>query len=70
MGDRVLCHSGYKYPQEPRAICRQQERLAIERIHDRWQAPGGPSFVVEVEDGRMFELNYDERLDEWTVQQI
>jgi hypothetical protein len=66
----VLCHSGYKYAQEPRSIIWGGEQLQVEQIQSSWQSPKGPAFLAKVKDGRLFEISYDEQLDEWDVRLV
>lgn len=65
--DHVQCHSGYKYAEEPRVIHWDGEKLQVDWIKSSWRTPEGSRFVVRVEDGRMFDLTYDEGSDEWSI---
>jgi len=67
---RVECHSGTTYAERPTALHWEGERLEIEAILARWRTPGGRVFRVQAVDGRVFELSYDEALDEWQIRLI
>jgi hypothetical protein len=69
MTELVECHSGYEYGERPVALQWQGQRLEVIRILDRWRSPGGKSFRVCAGDEQIFELHYDEREDEWRINQ-
>jgi hypothetical protein len=62
---KVKCHSGYIYADEPRSFIWQEEELRIKSIEKAWQEPGGRIFRVVTEDGKLFELCYNEQTDRW-----
>jgi hypothetical protein len=64
----VECYSGTKYAERPIALNWQGERLLIAAILDSRRSPSGQRFRVQTEDGRVFELHYDERTDQWEIQ--
>ena len=63
----VECYSGQTYAEHPRAIHWEGERLAVIEIEGRWLSPKGRHFRARVQDGRVFEILYDEGQDEWHV---
>jgi hypothetical protein len=67
---QVVCYSGNKYPQEPRGIIWGGKRLQVEQVLSSTQTPTGPTFIVQVEDERLFALEYNDLLDEWNVQLV
>jgi hypothetical protein len=66
----VECHSGYTYPQEPRAVIWEGCRHRVERIDRRWRTPEGPGFRVKAEAGIWFDVHYHEFEDHWSVQVV
>lgn len=64
---QVECHSGYAYAERPVALRWEGQRLDIERVEAEWRAPGGKRFRVRTRDGRLFELFYEELLDQWRI---
>lgn len=67
MKTRVKCHSGYTYPEEPRSFVWQQHEVGITTVEKAWREPGKRLFRVVTEDGRLFELSYDESADDWSA---
>ncbi|MGA2113029.1 MAG: hypothetical protein ABSG98_12935 [Anaerolineales bacterium] len=64
----VECHSGYEYAERPEAFHWEGQWLQIEAIEGEWRVPDGKRFRVRTQGGRIFELLYAERHDEWRVQ--
>ena len=64
---KVKCHSGYIYAVEPRSFIWQETELRIKSVEKAWQEPGKRLFGVVTEDGRLFELCYNEQTDRWSV---
>jgi hypothetical protein len=62
---KVKCYSGHVYAEEPRSFVWQGNELGIKSIEKAWQEPGGRIFRVVTEDGKLFELCYNERTDRW-----
>jgi hypothetical protein len=69
MGDIVECYSGIEYAERPVAIWWQQERLEIIDVLERQRTPDGKYFRVTVQGG-VFELFYNETIDEWRINQL
>ena len=61
------CHSGYIYADQPRAFIWQGKELRISSVVKAWQEPGRRIFRVVTEDGKLFELCYNERTDRWSA---
>jgi hypothetical protein len=70
MDVRVKCYSGYFYAQEPRSFVWQGKELEIERVAEGWQEPGKRLFRVVVQDGRLFELCYNQATDRWATAKL
>ena len=66
----VKCHSGYLYAQEPRAFVWQESELQIESVQEAWQEPGKRLFRAVTQDGRLFELCYNEAADRWSATEL
>lgn len=67
MGISVKCYSGYQYAEEPRSFVWQEDELEIESVEEAWQEPGKRLFRVVSQDGRLFELCYNEATDRWSA---
>ncbi len=67
-GERIVeCHSSATYAERPIALCWEGVRLVITAILAQWRIPDGRCFAVKVEDGRTFELAYNENEDDWKI---
>jgi hypothetical protein len=64
---KVEAHSGYTYGERPVALHWEGERLPIAVIETRWRDPSGRGYRVCAENGRIFDLYFDESSNEWTV---
>jgi hypothetical protein len=64
---KVNCHSGYIYAEEPRSLVWQEKKLGIKSVEKAWQEPGKRLFRVVTEDGKLFELCYNEADDHWSA---
>jgi len=62
---KVKCYSGHVYAEEPRSLVWQDKELGIKSIEKAWQEPGTRLFRVVTEDGKLFELCYNEAADRW-----
>jgi hypothetical protein len=51
------------------AIYWQGERLMVEQILDAWSAPAGKCYRIRTQDGQIFELEYSESSDTWSIVQ-
>ncbi len=61
----VQCYSGHAYATEPRAIASPKGRQEVVAILRRWREPEGPAFRVQLEDGSMTTLLYNETSGHW-----
>jgi hypothetical protein len=64
---QVKCYSGYIYAQEPQSFIWQEKENRIESIEKAWQEPGKRLFRAVTEDGKLFELCYNEPDDQWSA---
>jgi len=63
---QVKCYSGYIYAEEPRSFIWQEKELGIKSVEKAWQEPCKRLFKVVTEDGKLFELCYNEPDDQWS----
>jgi hypothetical protein len=66
----VKCYSGYLYAEEPRSFVWQESELRIKSVEKAWQEPGKRLFRVVTQDGRLFELCYNEATDRWSAAEL
>ena len=66
----VKCYSGYLYAEEPRSFVWQETELEIQSVQEAWQEPGKRLFRLVTQDGRLFELCYNEATDRWSAVQL
>ena len=66
----VKCYSGYLYAEEPRSFVWQEGELEIQSVEKAWQEPGKRLFRVVTQDGRLFELCYNEATDRWSAAEL
>ena len=66
----VECHSGYTYAERPVALRWESQRLEIDRVEAEARIPGGRRFRVHTQDGRVFELQYEDLSDGWQVNPV
>jgi hypothetical protein len=64
---QVKCYSGYIYAQEPQSFVWQEKGNRIKSIEKAWQEPGKRLFKAVTEDGKLFELCYNETNDQWSA---
>lgn len=65
--DKVECLSGQTYADRPIAFFWEGRRIPIQSIEARWRFPRGRRFLIKTEDESLFELNYLEHEDEWSI---
>ncbi len=70
METNVRCYSGYIYAQEPRVFTWQGKEIKIKSLKQVQQEPGKRLFKVIAEDGKLFELCYNEAADRWSVVEL
>jgi len=66
----VKCYSGYLYAEEPRSFVWQESELVIKSVEKAWKEPDKRLFRVVTEDGRLFELCYNEATDRWSALEL
>ena len=64
----VECTAGARYPDRPRSLVWEGERVMVDAVEREWRTPDGLVFRVNTADGRRFTLTYDEAVDAWDVQ--
>ena len=67
---QVECYSGSAYAERPIAFQWEGQRVYVNDIQERWRLPGRLCFRVGVEDGRRFELFYNELNDVWEINEV
>jgi hypothetical protein len=72
MADQSLveCYAGYAYPQRPVAFWWQGRRLLVAAVRSEARLPDGKRFLVETTGEKMFEINYNQIHDTWTVREV
>ena len=66
-GASVEVHSGHDYAGEPRAFVLRGRRHEVAAVIAEWRLPVGPCYRVLVEGGRIYDLQYDEGEDRWSI---
>jgi hypothetical protein len=69
LSEIVECRSDSAYAGRPRAFTWQGERLQVAAILDRWRSPSGVGFRLRADDEQVYDLEYNEELNEWSIQQ-
>ena len=67
---QVKCYSSYTYAQEPQSFTWQEEENRIKEIEKAWQEPGKRVFKIITEDGKLFELCYNETGEQWLATEL
>jgi hypothetical protein len=70
MISEVKCYSSYTYAQEPRSFTWQGEEIKIREIENAWQEPGERLFKIITEQGKLFKLCYNDKLDRWSASEL
>ena len=63
---KVKCYSGHVYAEEPRSFVWQEQELGVKSVKKAWQEPDKRLFRVVTQDGKLFELCYNEATDRWS----
>ena len=63
----VVCYSGSRGDEEPRAFVLDGERIDVVGINKRWMEPGVRCFEVRAPDGNRYTLRHEEEVDAWTL---
>lgn len=69
MTSLVFCRSDSAYAERPLAFVYGERRMEILEILGRWRTPRGRRFLVMTEDHALFNLFYDEKENNWQVNQ-
>jgi len=64
---QVKCYSGHTYAQRPESFFWQDKEHKVSRIEKEWLEPGKRFFRVTTEYEKLFELCYNETLDQWWI---
>jgi hypothetical protein len=70
MNELVECHSGFTYADRPVALTWEDQRLEIVEVLAAWRTPEKKLFRVRTNDGREFELAYNQTIDEWQIETL
>lgn len=63
----VTSYSGYKYAQRPISFTWRGKKYVVEVVEREWVTPEGFCFSVRTEDGKRFQLAYEEGADAWRI---
>ncbi len=66
-GVEVRAYSGRKYPERPISFLWRGEMYIVEAVEREWITPEGPHFSVRTEEGRRFQLAYQEGAESWRI---
>ncbi len=67
---KVKCYSGHTYAERPQSLVWEGAEHRVEQVIKESKEPGAKLFQIQTEDGRMFVLSYNERVDEWSAFEI
>jgi hypothetical protein len=70
MISEVKCYSSYTYAQEPRSFIWQGIEYKTKEIENAWREPGERLFKIITEQGKLFKLCYNEKLDQWSAGEL
>ncbi len=70
MPDRVICRSDHDYIGYPLAFFWQEQRLEVDEVLSQARNPLGYSFKVRNAIFGIFELEYYQESDQWSVRQL
>jgi hypothetical protein len=63
----VECYAGYRAEQEPRRFKLGKREIEVAEVIDRWLDPEHHYFKVRGDDGAIYILRYDSKIDEWEM---
>lgn len=66
----VVCYSGYRYAERPRAFTWQGRRYRVQAVRREWRTPQRLSFQVVTDEGEEYLLCYWEEADLWSVKEL
>ena len=64
---RVEGYSGYKAHERPLRFCLGERWYEVREVVDSWYGPDDLYFRVKADDGNLYVLRLDERLQEWSL---
>lgn len=64
---RVECYSGSRFAERPVCFHLLGRRHVVQVVEETWRSPSGLHFRVSTEEGRRFELTYDDKSGEWNI---
>jgi hypothetical protein len=64
---KVNCYSGHTYAERPRSFLWQGIEYKVKEIEKAWQELGKRLFKVTTDEGKSFELCYNEADDQWSL---
>ena len=70
MTELVECRSETTYAEKPIALTWEGTRREIIEILSRWRSPDGAHFRVRTGEGLVFELIWQEPVNQWYIQPI
>ena len=68
MDAQVECRSDWAYAQRPLTFHWQRQRRTIQAVLAEARTPDGMQFVVRTTEHELFELSYQQLIDQWTIQ--
>jgi len=64
---QVNSYSGHTHAERPASFLWQGREHKVKDIEKAWQEPGKRLFKVITDEGKLFELCYNEADDQWSV---
>jgi len=64
---RVTCYSSHTYAERPKSFLWQGKEYKVKEIEKAWQEPVKRLFKVTTEEGKLFELCYNEAERQWSA---
>jgi hypothetical protein len=68
MENPVTCRSDYAYAQRPTTFLWEAGQVDIALVLAEWRTPEGKGFRVQSAHGQVFELFYNQHIDQWRIQ--
>ncbi len=70
MKEIVKCYSGFRYCERPKSFLWENEWYEISSIQAQSRTPQGSNFRVITIDTKLFELNFDEANNSWSIKPL
>ena len=64
---KVTCYSGHTYAERPKSFLWQGIEYKVKVIEKVWREPHKRLFKVTTDEGKLFELCYNEADDQWSA---